>query len=54
VTEGTNRLIGMDPAKLKVALDDLEAGRFEGGRIPELWDGKAAGRIIDVLLHGAR
>lgn len=49
ITEGTNRLIGLDPCRLASALDDLMAGQTPSGRIPEYWDGKAAERILDVL-----
>ncbi|HZT41922.1 MAG TPA: UDP-N-acetylglucosamine 2-epimerase (non-hydrolyzing) [Chthonomonadaceae bacterium] len=49
ITEGTNRLIGLDPCRLASALDELMAGQTPSGRIPEYWDGKAAQRILDVL-----
>ncbi len=49
VTEGTNRLVGSDPEVIKrealSALDD----RRPAGRVPELWDGRAAGRIVDAI-----
>jgi UDP-N-acetylglucosamine 2-epimerase (non-hydrolysing) len=49
VTEGTNELIGTDPAKLGPALDRLFAGQWKSGRIPEKWDGKTGERIVGVL-----
>jgi len=49
VTLGTNELIGTDPAKLAPALARLMAGRWKQGAIPELWDGRAAERIVAVL-----
>jgi UDP-N-acetylglucosamine 2-epimerase (non-hydrolysing) len=49
VTDGTNQLIGLDPDRLAVVLDDLLAGRGPAGRMPELWDGRAAERILTVL-----
>jgi UDP-N-acetylglucosamine 2-epimerase (non-hydrolysing) len=49
VTEGTNELIGTDPAKLGPALDRLFAGQWKSGRIPEKWDGKTGERIVSVL-----
>jgi UDP-N-acetylglucosamine 2-epimerase (non-hydrolysing) len=49
VTEGTNRLVGNDPAALRAAVDDILAGLWPSGRCPALWDGQAAGRIVDVL-----
>jgi len=49
VTEGTNELIGTDPAKLAPALARLFAGQWKSGRIPEKWDGKTGERIVTVL-----
>ena len=48
-TVGTNELIGTNPAAIKPALDKLFAGEWKKGAIPELWDGHAAERIIDIL-----
>ncbi len=46
---GTNRLVGTDPdAMLRAARESLHGPRPEL-RLPELWDGKAAGRIVEVL-----
>jgi len=49
VEMGTNELIGTDPSALKPALDKLFSGNWKKGEIPELWDGKAAERIIKIL-----
>lgn len=48
-TIGTNELIGTNPLAIKPALDKLFAGNWKKGGIPELWDGKAAERIVDFL-----
>jgi UDP-N-acetylglucosamine 2-epimerase (non-hydrolysing) len=50
VTEGTNRVVGNDAEVIKrEAMDALD--RAPGsGRVPELWDGKAASRIVDAIL----
>ncbi len=48
-TVGTNELIGTKPEAIKPALDKLFAGQWKKGAIPELWDGKAAARIIEIL-----
>jgi UDP-N-acetylglucosamine 2-epimerase (non-hydrolysing) len=48
-TVGTNELIGTNPAAIKPALEKLFAGEWKKGRIPELWDGKTAERIIEVI-----
>lgn len=49
-TLGTNELIGTRPEAVKPALDKLFAGQWKKGSIPELWDGHAAERIVEVLL----
>lgn len=49
ITIGTNELIGTNPAAIKPALDRLFAGDWKKGGIPELWDGKAAHRIVEHL-----
>lgn len=49
-TIGTNELIGTAPENIKPALDKLFAGAWKKGSIPPLWDGRAAERIMDVLL----
>lgn len=48
-TVGTNELIGTNPAAVKPALDKLYAGEWKKGAIPELWDGHAADRIVEIL-----
>lgn len=49
ITEGTNELIGTDPAAIGPALEKLFEGKWKKGSIPEKWDGKAAARIIEVI-----
>ncbi|HXH82029.1 MAG TPA: UDP-N-acetylglucosamine 2-epimerase (non-hydrolyzing) [Candidatus Tectomicrobia bacterium] len=53
VTEGTNRIVGVDPAAILGAWREIRAGAWPEGRVPELWDGKAAERIVKVLLGAA-
>ena len=50
ITIGTNELIGTNPMAIKPALDKLFAGKWKKGGIPELWDGKAAERIVHCLI----
>jgi UDP-N-acetylglucosamine 2-epimerase (non-hydrolysing) len=49
VTEGTNRLIGLDLVRLAGAVDEVLSGEIVDGHMPELWDGQAAARILHVL-----
>lgn len=48
VEEGTNILVGPDPERIAAAWREA-IDRPKTGRVPELWDGKAAGRIVDIL-----
>jgi UDP-N-acetylglucosamine 2-epimerase (non-hydrolysing) len=48
VTQGTNRLIRQDD--IVDCLKTVMAGLWPKGRIPELWDGRTAGRVIQSLL----
>jgi UDP-N-acetylglucosamine 2-epimerase (non-hydrolysing) len=51
ITEGTNRLVGRDPARIVTAAREaLEAP--PPPRAPTLWDGRASERIAAVLLNG--
>jgi UDP-N-acetylglucosamine 2-epimerase (non-hydrolysing) len=47
VTEGTNRIVGTDPATIFAAYADLDSPRER--RLPAGWDGMAADRIAAVL-----
>ena len=48
---GTNVLVGNDSAKIENAFKTLFSGTWKQGRIPELWDGKAAHRITNHLVE---
>jgi UDP-N-acetylglucosamine 2-epimerase (non-hydrolysing) len=50
ITIGTNELLGTNPKAIKPAFDKLFKGEWKKGGIPELWDGKTGGRIINALL----
>lgn len=47
---GTNILVGNDSEKIENAFATLLSGSWKQGRIPELWDGHAAKRIINHLI----
>lgn len=46
---GTNTLMGDDLERLRVAMQEVAEGKAKRGRVPDLWDGKAAERIAQVL-----
>jgi UDP-N-acetylglucosamine 2-epimerase (non-hydrolysing) len=50
VLEGTNILVGSDPAALERAVADILRDGGKRGRSPALWDGKAAERIADEVV----
>jgi UDP-N-acetylglucosamine 2-epimerase (non-hydrolysing) len=52
--EGTNQLVGLEPSAVGAAIDDILARDPVSPRIPELWDGRAADRILDVLVRSGR
>lgn len=49
VTMGTNELLGTDPKAIAPAMERLLAGKWKKGETPPLWDGKTAGRIIEII-----
>lgn len=49
VDVGTNRIVGVDPQAIVAAAASILDGRAKVGRIPELWDGRAAERIVQIL-----
>ena len=51
---GTNLLLGNDLARLEQAVAAILAGNAKRGRIPPLWDGQTAARIVEVLLGERR
>lgn len=51
VTIGTNELIGTNPKVLQKVMEKLFKGNWKKGSIPERWDGKAAERIIQIIIN---
>jgi UDP-N-acetylglucosamine 2-epimerase (non-hydrolysing) len=51
ISQGSNRLVGTEPAAIVAAARDVLQGNVPVGGRPELWDGQTAGRIFDILMH---
>ncbi len=51
VEQGTNTIVGSDPKRIKASFEQIVTTGGKRGRAPELWDGKAAERVADVLLQ---
>ena len=49
ITEGSNVLAGTDPAKITALAREALARRDADYRVPELWDGNTADRIVDAF-----
>lgn len=50
VTIGSNELLGTSPDAIRPAMKRLFSGKWKKGRVPELWDGKTAQRIVKHLI----
>ena len=48
---GTSRLVGADSAKIAAAWRDIQSGNWPAPQTPQLWDGKAADRIAEILIE---
>jgi UDP-N-acetylglucosamine 2-epimerase (non-hydrolysing) len=49
ITEGTNTLVGVDPARIVEEARRALAAKGKAGRTPALWDGKASDRIAEIF-----
>jgi len=50
VDVGTNHLAGTDLKKVEKIAAEILKGNIKEGRIPELWDGRVAARIVNILV----
>ena len=51
IEQGTNVLVGTSPYRIMTAISKVLNGACSEGRVPDLWDGKAAERIAEILLN---
>ena len=49
VSKGTNVLVGLDAGRLMDEARKVLRGEGKKGEVPQLWDGRAATRIVDAL-----
>lgn len=49
VEQGTNTIVGTDADRILAAYSAVMSGEGKAGRVPELWDGNAAQRIVEVI-----
>ncbi|HYL98700.1 MAG TPA: UDP-N-acetylglucosamine 2-epimerase (non-hydrolyzing) [Blastocatellia bacterium] len=53
VSQGTNQIVGQDPTRILNAANEILAGKTKAGNVPKFWDGRAAERIVEILLRDA-
>jgi UDP-N-acetylglucosamine 2-epimerase (non-hydrolysing) len=49
ITQRTNELVNLETVGHHI--DKIMDGAWEKGKVPEMWDGKSAERIVNVLLR---
>lgn len=50
VSQGTNEICGLNRKKIRNQIRKIESGKFKKGKVPKLWDGETASRIVKILL----
>lgn len=48
---GSSRIVGNDKQKIIAAWEDIQHDRWQTPATPEMWDGKAAERIVSVIVE---
>jgi UDP-N-acetylglucosamine 2-epimerase (non-hydrolysing) len=51
ITQGSNTLVGNDSGAIVTEASKILDGKGKKGNRPELWDGKAAERMVDILVR---
>lgn len=51
---GSNQIVGTDPARIVEAYRKVFSGQWREPQVPPLWDGRAAERIVRVMVQGSR
>jgi len=51
VFQGTNQIVGTDPAAIITTARAILAGKRKTGRIPLFWDRRAGEHIVEVVLR---
>jgi len=49
IVDGTNTLVGTDSQRILSAYGKFKANNSSKAKIPELWDGNTANRIVNIL-----
>jgi UDP-N-acetylglucosamine 2-epimerase (non-hydrolysing) len=49
VESGTNTVVGSSPERILAAIDAVLRDGGKRGRVPDLWDGRAAERIVQIM-----
>ena len=52
IAQGTNVLVGCQPGRIVEEAFRILDGRAKEGRVPDLWDGRSAERLVAVLRRG--
>lgn len=51
---GSNQLMDLDEDKIFQAISKILSNRYQKSQIPQLWDGRASERIVDILMDTAQ
>ena len=46
---GTNTLLDFDLNLILQYIEEIESGVYRKGEVPELWDGRATDRIVEII-----